>query len=353
MQSHNRTAIAIGLGSVAICVAFVAITERNRKAHPAGPLDAVPAGALLVGTADVAALRASPLGAPLFKQGREIAGLGKVRDVCGFDPLDGLAEVAIAIPAGGDTGEFGLVATGAIDDEAILGCASRLIEARGGKPIVAPLGGFRSVHDANQTAGSGEIAVRKGGPLLLGGGDYLRSMVDAAEGRAATVQTSVAHGFLGNEVGDSTARITVVLSPEQRKTLSQELAAGGQSGSPLGSIVAGGAGIKVGPTVSVHGVLSCENAGTCVDLANTLKAARDARAQDLTTKMVGLGSVFEKLDIQAKGPAVHVRIELPAEEATALVDKILTLRGMRHPTASPDETAMPRKPPPPVLDQKK
>src|SRR5437773_541082 len=90
-------------------------------------LDAIPSGALLLATADLAALRASPVGAPFLHEGREIPGLGKVRDVCGFDPIDTLTEVALAIPAAGDAGEFGLSAAGDVDADALVACASKVI----------------------------------------------------------------------------------------------------------------------------------------------------------------------------------------------------------------------------------
>ena len=134
MQTRTRNAIVFA-GAAAVAAAGLAAVAHYRRAPDvaAHAIDAVPAGALLVATADLAALRASPVGAPFLREGREIPGLGKVRDVCGFDPMDTLTEVAVAIPAQGDTGEFGLVASGPIDDEALLACASKVIEARCGR----------------------------------------------------------------------------------------------------------------------------------------------------------------------------------------------------------------------------
>ncbi len=45
--------------------------------------------------------------------------MGKVRDVCGFDPMDTLHEVALAIPPRATPARFGVVAASAVDDEAI------------------------------------------------------------------------------------------------------------------------------------------------------------------------------------------------------------------------------------------
>ena len=79
------------------------------------------------------------------------------------------------------------------------------------------------MRDATLAATGGEIAVRKGGPVLLGAGTYLRAMIDAAEGRTPTIRSSVAHTHLAREIGRAALRVTVVLTPEQRRTLDAEL----------------------------------------------------------------------------------------------------------------------------------
>jgi hypothetical protein len=298
-------------------------------------LDAIPNGALLVATADLTALRASPVGAPFLREGREIPGVGKVREVCGFDPVDALTEVAIAIPAAGEAGEFGLVAAGPIDAEATLACAGKVIEARGGHAVTTVVGSFRTVRDASLATTGGEIAVRKGGPLLLGAGAYLRLMIDSADGRAPTIRSSVAHGLLGREVGEGAIRVTVVLTPEQRRTLAEELLAGGAPSSPAGSIRAGALGVTLGQTVGLHAVVSCDNASACGALATDLAAARDARAKDFAVRIVGFGAVLERITLEPRGELVHAKVDVPPEEAALLVDRLLALRGMRHPMPSP------------------
>jgi hypothetical protein len=345
VQTRTRNALALLGVAAALGAGLFAIT-RDRKALDLGPhaLDAIPSGALLVATADLAALRASPVGAPFLREGREIPGLGKVRDVCGFDPMDTLSEVAVAIPASGDAGEFGLVAAGAVDQEALLKCASKVIEARGGRPVVTSIGGFRSVHDATLATTGGEIAVRKGGPLLLGAGSYLRAMIDAAEGRVPTIRSSVAHSFLGREVQGASVRVTVVLSPEQRKALAEELVLGGAAGSPAGEVVAGALGIRLGPMVGLHALLSCQSAGACAKLASNLREARDARARDFATRMVGFGAVLEKIGVEAEGELLHARVEVPADQAATLAERLLTLRGMRHPMPKGSASVEPGRP---------
>jgi hypothetical protein len=327
---------------------------RARKLPDLAPhaTDAIPSGALLVAAADLTALRASPAGAPFLREGREVPGLGKVRDVCGFEPMDTLTEVAVAIPADGDAGEFGLVAAGPIDDEALLACAAKVIDARGGHAVTTTLGSFRSVRDAS-LANGGEIAVRRGGPLLLGAGTYLRAMIDAADQRTPNIRSSKAHGFLAGAVGEAAVRVTVVLTPSHRRTLADELSRVGAPGSPAASIFAGALGVTLGPRVGLHAVLSCESAAAAQGLAAKLSEARDEKARDFAVRLVGFGAVLQDLKIVPEGEVVHARVDMAAEQAALLADRLVTLRGLSHPMPGSEPSVAPRAPkePPPPPDE--
>ncbi|WP_437713362.1 hypothetical protein WMF45_46615 [Sorangium sp. So ce448] len=341
MQPRTRDGLVLLLVGVLLGGGVAWLLGRRRESPPAAApraLDAVPAGAMLVATLDLPALRASPAFASFLREEREIPGLGKVRDVCGFDPVAALTEVAIAIPAAGEGGDFGLVAAGAVQDEALLACASKVIEARGGRPVVSGIGSFRAVRDAS-AEGHGEIAVRPGGPILLGGGAYLRAMIDTAEGRGGNVGGSVgasaAHDDIARAVGEGAARVTVVLTPEQRAEIGRELALSGSGRSPAASLLSGGASVALGPEIAVHAAVLCDAEAPCEALGAELRAARDTRAADFATRLIGFGAVLERIAIAAEGKALHARVKLSAEEAGVLVDRLASLRGLRQPALPP------------------
>jgi hypothetical protein len=345
VQTRTRNALLFATAAVLTTAGAVWLArDRLFPQHRLQALDAVPNGALLVATADLDALRASPSGGPFLKEGREIPGIGKVRDVCGFDPIDSLNQVAIAVPAAGDTGEFGLVASGGVDDDALIACATKIIEARGGRPIVTTVGSFRTVRDGSLATTGGEIAVRKNGPLLLGAGAYMRAMIDTADGHTPAIHASVGHSYLQREVGEGSVRVTVVLTPEQRQTLADELRTGGAASSPATSVVAGALSINLGEPVAVHGLIACEEARACGELAEVLKSRRDELARDVATRLVGFGALLERLEIAAKGEQIHARCSIPAMEATALLDRLMTLRGIRHPMPGDSPRRMPAPP---------
>ncbi len=211
-----------------------------------------------------------------------------------------------------------------------------MIAARGGKAVISPLGGFRTVRDS-ELPGGGEIAVRKGGPLLLGAGAYLRTMIDAADGRSASIRSSVAHSQLGKQIDAGGIRVTVVLSPELRRSLVDELESDGAKDSPAASVVAGALGVSLGARVAIHGVIACEQAEACARFATTLKSLRDERANDYATRLVGFGNVLEQLKIEPAGELIHLRVELASDQAALLADRVLKLRGVSHPMPKPED----------------
>ncbi|MDC3958592.1 hypothetical protein KEG38_32355 [Polyangium jinanense] len=346
MQTRTRNALVFAAAAAVVVAAVVWVWQKREMARPLpGTLDAIPEGALLVATADLGALRRSGAFAPLLSETREIPGLGKVRDVCGFDPMAGLTELGVAVPASGGDGDFGLVASGAIDPDALLACASKVIEARGGRSVVNPIGAFRTVRDAKQSTSGAEIAVREGGPILLGAGNYLRSMIDAAEGRVPSARADGDHTKLASEVGPGALRVTVVLTPEQRRTLLEEIALSGAQGSPAASVVGLGLSVSIGERVGLSGVVACDAPAPCADLAKIFDGKRAAQADDTLVRLMGLGSILERLRIGSEGSRISARVDMSTDEATELVTRVIALRAAAGRPKSPIEED--RKDPPP------
>ncbi|MBK9266977.1 MAG: hypothetical protein IPM54_45280 [Polyangiaceae bacterium] len=324
MRTSARKALAALAIAVACAIGYF-VWAKTKSPSFVSSLDAIPDGALLVATADVGVLRRSSVMAPLFSEG-EVPGIGKVRDVCGFDPLEGITEVAMGIPAAGADGDFGLVASGLVDAESLLSCASKVIEARGGRPVVNPIGGFRTVRDSASRTSSAEIAVRDGGPILLGAGSYLRAMIDAAEGRLPRVSADLLHERLSREIGSGAVRVTVVLTPEQRRTLNEELTRGGAQGSPAASMIGLGLAVSVDARVGLSGVVVCDAAPSCGELGKVFDARRTSQVDDLVVRFVGAAPILERMKISSEGTRVSARVDMSAEEATGLVERLLLLR---------------------------
>ncbi len=292
-----------------------------------GLLDAAPSGATMLATADVRALRASPLVGPYLAGDRSVEGLGKLRDACGLDPLAMVDEVALVLPDSADS-DFGIIALGGFGDQAVLECAAKIVTARGGKPVASSIGSFRTVRDA-AGGSTGEVAARPGGPLLLGGGAFLRSMIDAADGNLPSARSDPLHADLGAALADfGTVRVTLVLSPRQRATIGEEIgASGGRAPRALASVKAAGVGLRLaGDRAQLLAVVRCDDPGSAIEIASMLTERKSAFAQAPAAVLLGAATLAERVQLSVEGSDVRATLDVGVAEIDQVLDRALELR---------------------------
>jgi hypothetical protein len=173
----------------------------------------LPDAALLL-TLDVIALGRSPWGRTVLAGLAELAGSGAGQR-CASEQLARARRISLAVPAespSADSFDVGLVFEGSFEEDAAIGCAAALVEARRGVPTLSTLNDFRVLRDRQ---GAGELAVRDDGPLILSGGTYFRELVERA-GRNPPRDASVRerlHGALRRKAGPAPLIATWVLPP--------------------------------------------------------------------------------------------------------------------------------------------
>lgn len=245
---------------------------RPRASHPAEPaaasarrapaLAALPRGAQLVMRVDLGQVRKSALGAALTGGGREIAGLGSLSEICEFDPTEQIDELAIAVPEQRGEPALGIVATGDFDATRIIDCAAKVLTRRGGTPAPSRLGEFSSIRD--RARAGAEVAVRSGGPVIVGEGEYFRAMLDAADGRSATLLGDEAHTTLRDAVaGHGALGVTFVTRPGWLTRWASDDEA---LSAPLGAVRAGALRVDLEPSPRATLLLSCPAEPTCQEL---------------------------------------------------------------------------------------
>jgi len=358
----GRTGLIVLGVCLAGLIAFVASTRSGGDdvaASEAGTLRHIPAGPLLVAEIDVTALRKTPVGAQLLGEGRAIAGLGEIQKLCGSDPLDGVQRMALSVPELAGVG-FGLFATGDIDREALLGCAAKILEQRGGKPQRQRQGAFEVLADASQTPEGARLAVADGGPLLLTEPAYLTPSL------AVSPDTSAAggpHEKLQGLVPPGVMVITAVLSETQRATLLDELRVQGATASPLRGLrdaavslrIVASAAAEGAPAgdgqVSVSAVLRCDAPEAAKALADDFEARRRKASSSIALRLVGLGGLLDAIRLRSEDRRVHADVTLPSSEVARLLSRLAALgrrRGGIYPAPAPPPartSAPPRAPP--------
>lgn len=337
MRSGARTAgfVLLLLGALGAAVALSrragveqpAPTEAAASAVPAprasDPLAAVPSGALLVVSLDVRTLRRTALGERLLGRGRRLPGLGALIELCGRDPMDGVDRLVLAVPAERNDVGFGLVASGSLDGEGLVTCARQLIEKRGGRADVARVGRFQVVRDASSAAPGAALAVAPGGPVLVAEEVYLQAGIEASEGRRHSARDDADHQALRQRMRPGTLLATVVLTPELRRTLDEELTAQGSQGSPFSAVSGAAASLDLGDPIHLEVALRCEPADRCQAVANTLARARDERAEGLADAAPRLAQAMRATTVAVTDGLTKLELTVSPLTAMLLVDELL------------------------------
>lgn len=336
LTTNVKTRLLRALPFVAAALAAgIGLAASARRASPPTEvlLAAIPADAMLVATADLQQIRASSVLSPLMQKGRELPGFGKLDEICDFDPLTKLRKIAIAVPSG-DEADFGVAASGAIEAEPLVRCATKLIEKRGGQALVETAGSFTTVRDAKGMQ-SGQIAVRQNGPVLFGEGAYLQRMIRAAE-RAEPNVLATSHPKLRSEA-EPAAIVATVLIPEELKERARDEV--GDIDSPAMRVTSFVAAVSVDRAMRIAALAHCDAKEPCAQLAETLREARDESAKDIGARLLGVGTLLDRVRIEAKAERLQAHVDLTPEEATALVDRLLALRALRRAFTENAETS--------------
>jgi hypothetical protein len=327
-------------GLVAVGAAVI-----GKRRHPVDVLTAVPRGAWLLATVDVAALRPSPVAQALVgADGVTVPGLGRLADACGFEPLAHLTEVALVAPEG--EGEFGVAFAGDFDKRALSECASRIVRARGGEPRTETHGSFTLVGPGGTDTTGGEakharLAYRDGGPFLVGRGAWLLTMIDAVDGkveRAApellALRASLAkpEDTRGGTAPPRSIVVTALLPKGTRDQLRAEVEdhaappnaayAGILAVDRIGVAVATGApGSMTALTAEVH----CETAEACAAVKTLVEQRRFAASGNPAFRLLGLGAAIDSLVVEARGPALSAHAEAPTDALARLATRFQVL----------------------------
>lgn len=290
-------------------------------------LDAVPARSFLVATVDLEALRASPLGKELGQLGE--SGMAEVKQRCGFDPLERAKEVAIAVPEDEAPGEFGVVARGDLEARDVAACASALAEARGGKARVVVSDGFTVVEDESGGRAVSRIAMRPGGPLVVGAGRWLDAILEVVRTGRGSARGDAAHASLRAAVaaGAPAVVVTAILPRKLRERIRREVEAEPAEGEREKESAAAMAGVlgvsqvalafspgEKGGKATLVAELRCEAEGQCEAVEKLALRKRKAAAADVRLRLAGVSALLEEIEIERRGATLHAKLSHDAED---------------------------------------
>jgi len=285
---------------------------------------AIPTGAFLLVTMDLAKMRESPLA-------HELSGLREVSEVtqeCGFDPIARAKSIAIGVPEKPD-GVFGIAITNDLTEDELGKCAERVMSMRSATPRFTQKGSWTVLEQEGllSEATRPKIAYRSGSPLLVARGDYLATMQAALDGTSPRAETDSEHTALrklATERAHGTPLLvaSAVLPKSLRDRLKNEMAdEAGTSESKVATMNAilsvRALALSIGShddNVDVFAELECENDSACATLQDFIDRKRKSIAAQPAARFVGLGGILDAAHVEAHGPALDLTVSAAASE---------------------------------------
>jgi hypothetical protein len=295
------------------------------------PLDAVPPSAFLIVTVDVRPLAASPLGPRLLDLANDAANVRSVSQRCGFEPLEQVRHIVVAVPEGHETSEFAVIALGPIDKTAFLSCAQRLLEERGLKANIRTRGAFTLVDEARDNMAPGPVlALRQGGPAVVGRGPWLEEILATLEGKKPRLDPTSPHRKLREGLEGAVVATAILPEPlrsKLRKQMGAELGAPGANGPMAGVLGVSQAAlaVNVGPSVTSLALsLRCDSPAACGEVEKLLYRQRFVLSQNIALRLLGLGPLIDSFSATTKDTSLSARTHVPTDKLVDALGEVLS-----------------------------
>jgi len=311
------------------------------------PIDAVPKDTFLVATIDVTALRRSSLfqsifGTDDFAKDSELTiakglGLGGLADACGFDPLERVRNLAVAVPEEGDHGEFGVIAHVDVTPSELETCA-RALQKQAGGSIRRKIDHFTVLEDPAHR----EIAYGEGGLLIVGKGAWFDAMLSTAEHRTPNVEDAREHAALRRAMADESGSrtpiivVTALLPRKMRDRLKSEMASEESGSDSSAAIMSGVLGVsavglalragEAGQNIEARAELVCDGAGACAAVKKLLEQKKLDWSRDLGLRAAGFGSLVDSLEIEGNEAHLRATTSVNASTLSGAIDRTIRWR---------------------------
>ena len=310
-------------------------------------LRAIPKDAPLLFTLDLEAPHTDGLRALLFNPAHELAGVGRLQEVCGYDPSPRVKALAVAAfrPSESDPSgpAFAVVAGGDFEMPRLAVCIERLIETRGGRAERHRSGSITLIRDQHGT--DTEIALLDQGLVLVSTRQHLRQLLQALDGEAPNVGDDPTHRSLRAAVGGQAPVIGTLAF--QRGWLTQLFTDEDAERSPLAHLRAAALRLDLGDDVALDALLRCERAADVAPLQRFLNELRGKISPALRDQ--GLAAL-DRFEFEPQGQDLRLRWKLDENTLEQLIQRLnQPLKAPPAPSAAPPmpvEELIPAKPQP-------
>lgn len=319
--------------------------HRRSPSLSADPLANIPERAVAVARIDVPALRSSTLWQRFVVEAGGEAGIERIREQCGIDPLQALSELVVFVDAEEATMDHVVfVARGEFDHEAL----GRCIEASSSEEGIAlretTVDGVPAI--AGQQGDSRLLFFGTTG-MVLGSESSVREVLRVVRGDAASLRNNEAMATLWDEVGgDRQLRLVANLPAPLRRALGRHVAPHVGSGisERLESVERIALGAQVSRGLSFGIALRCDEDPSAAALGQALQRPIANLLRNPIVALSPAGPALRRIRIEAQRRQLHVAGEYTQEH----IDRLLELLGSVEEDPSLLRGAMRRPSPPPA-----
>lgn len=291
-------------GGVAVVVVGLGVWADAHR-HVPRVVDVLPKGTAVVVELDLAALRGSGL-AKLRLPG----GLDDVTKGCADGgPLAAIDRLALALPSASLDGDLAVVALGArVRAAAFVDCARQVIGARGGTVKTAQREGFTIVQEGEGLRGV--LAVRDGGPVVLGRGAWFDAVLAVAQGTTPSLRGDPVHDVERSKRDGALAFATWSIGDDARGALRKQLPEPARAVADVRAIVIDARDDGAGGVSLLVDAL-CEP-GACDGVARWAEGAKLGLAREPMIDALGLGDAVRGARVGAQSDRVRASFAIAA-----------------------------------------
>lgn len=282
-------------------------------------LSAIPRDVPVLFTLDLEAPHAGLLRSILFNPQHELPRLGRLQDVCGYDPspeVDALAVAAFGAGTGAESDPaLGVVAGGSFDMQKLAGCVAQLIRSRGGTPKSQRAGTITLIEDGR--SGSAAIALLDNGLILVSPRKELHQMLDALDGDLPNVNENRTHQRLRASVGADSIAVASVRFPAGwlPRLLDDEAV----NASPIAKVDAAAFALELTDNVNLALLFQSRTASDATNLKGFLKELGARLKPQL--RQQGLGAL-EQVDLKQEAAELSLHWRFEASTLKRLLERL-------------------------------
>jgi hypothetical protein len=327
-QSARNLAFLLALAAI---VGLLAYGLSRRETGPRDLLASAPERAMLLAELDVPALRASSLFLELV--GESDAGLDRIREACGFDPLDSFRTVQVFVlrapePGGDDEeealDEVAFVARGDLDHEALARCVGEVVSGDGGgvhRTILEGADAIASDHGTSVAAFLGRDGVVAGADVVVAELLRIQAGASPAMARDDRLERLLRRvGRVGREGAEERAHVRAVARlPRQWQRFLGRLGELAAEDVPLDRARALGLGASLADGVSVSLAIDLDSADAASDAQHAIERRITDARRDPELAASALAVTLAHLDVDAAGGDLVLRATLDRPELDATV----------------------------------